>query len=249
MSCRDDDTVTGCSRLVRRNHFRSEVRSRFLAHFFVLRVAACSKNDAVLRRKFVLIADFVCCGNADYTAFIVEDKVLNTHSQLKVHALFDGGLVQRIDQSETCRRIELVGALPKSTGALADAIHNRRSLGLHPMKCIEHVVGILSDKRNLTDLVAAVISLKSVPFGAVEQSLRTALQVSFILGFDIGHQLGMFFADRFFVDRLYNCFLQCFGHRQGFLSVGVSRIKCRSAAECVSADHRHLFQNQHILNT
>ena len=117
------------------------------------------------------------------------------------------------------------------------------------MKCIEHVVGILSDKRNLTDLVAAVISLKSVPFGAVEQSLRTALQVSFILGFDIGHQLGMFFADRFFADRLNHGILQRFCHRKGFLSVWVSSIKSRSAAECISADNRHLFQNQNVLNT
>jgi len=28
-----------------------------------------------------------------------------------------------------------------------------------------------------------------------------------------------------------------------------SSIKSRSAAECISADNRHLFQNQNVLNT
>ena len=77
--------------------------------------------------------------------------------------------------------------LPESASALADAVHHRRTFRLHPVQRIEYIVGILPDQRNLTDFVAAVISLESMPFRAVKESLRTALQVGFILGFDVGH--------------------------------------------------------------
>ena len=224
------------------------MRSGLLTHFFVLRITAGSKNDTVLRCEFVLIANLVGCSHADHAAFIVKDKVLDAHAEFEVDALFDSRLIQRINQTETGRSVKLVSTLPKSAGALADTVHYRRSLGLHPVQCVEYVVGILSDQRNVTDFIAAVIGLEGMPFGAVKECLRAALQVGFVFGFDVCHQLGVFFADGFFADCFNHSFLQCFRHRKGFLSVGVSCIKCRCAAKCVSADHRHLFQNQHVLN-
>ena len=163
------------------------MRSRLPTHFFVLGIAAGSQNDTVLGCEFVLIANLVGCSHADHAALVIEDKVLNAHTQLEVNALFDGRLIQRINQAETCRSIELVCTLPESASALADAVHHRRTFRLHPVQRIEYIVGILPDQRNLTDFVAAVISLESMPFRAIKESLRTALQVGFILGFDVGH--------------------------------------------------------------
>ena len=131
----------------------------------------------------------------------------------------------------------MVSTLPESAGALADAVHHRRSLGLHPVECIQHVIRhTVLNQRNLTDFIAAVVSLQGRAIrGSRTKRLGTALQVSFILGFDVGHQLGVFFADGFFVDRLNDGILQCFRHRQA-LSVcsGSAALKAqkRSGVYC-----------------
>lgn len=195
-----------------------------------------------------LLPTLSVASHADHAAFIVKDKVLDAHAEFEVDALFDSRLIQRINQTETGRSVKLVSTLPKSAGALADT----DPLQEIPWTASSAVCRVRCWNTVLTENVIRLYRRRYRSGGHAirgsQECLRAALQVGFVFGFDVCHQLGVFFADGFFADCFNHSFLQCFRHRKGFLSVGVSCIKCRCAAKCVSADHRHLFQNQHVLN-
>ena len=217
-----------------------------MAHFLVLAVTAGGKNHAVFALELVGITHFVAGFDAhDFT--IAVNEFLSTHTGDDLDAFLIGGLEQRFNESGSSGRVNLVCTLPKSAGTLTDSIHHRRTVLLHPMKCFKHIFGIGTNQGNMSHLVAAVVGLQGMPFGAVKKRLAAALQIRFVLGLNVGHQFGVIRVGRFFVDGLNDGILEGVRHRKQFLTFRISGIESAGAAKRIAADHRHLFQHNDVV--